>query len=152
MALIQPQPCSCVLFAPLFFFSRLGKAAAAAAAAAAATCQACKARPELVSVSPSSLSFLLTICLAATKGGFRGSQVKGIWAHKKRGGWGCGRGEGRVGGFEGLVVTHWMCIAAPPTHSELLLRLVARPACAQRQADFKKQGGDHFTGGVPRFL
>lgn len=71
---------------PSVFFSRLGKAAAAAAAAAAATCQACKARPELVSVSPSSLSFLLTICLAATKGGFRGSQVKGIWAHKKRGG------------------------------------------------------------------
>lgn len=57
-------------------------------------------------------------------------------------------GEGREGGgFEGLVVTHWMCIAAPPTHSELLLRLVARPACAQRQADFKKQGGGSFHGG-----
>lgn len=58
-------------------------------------------------------------------------------------------GEGREGGgFEGLVVTHWMCIAAPPTHSELLLRLVARPACAQRQADFKKQGGGIISRGA----
>lgn len=61
-------------------------------------------------------------------------------------------GGGRGGSFEGLVVTRWMCIAAPPTHSELLLRLVARPACAQRQADFKKQGGSFHGGRSPIFV
>lgn len=44
---------------------------------------------------------------------------------------GGGGGDGR--GFEGLVVTHWMCFAAPrkcaPSKS-----IDARPACAQRQA------------------
>lgn len=38
---------------------------------------------KLVSVSPSSLSFLLTICLAPTKGGFRAAKLKEYGLIKK---------------------------------------------------------------------
>lgn len=40
---------------------------------------------KLVSVSPSSLSFLLTICLAPTKGGFRVAKLKEYGLIKKGG-------------------------------------------------------------------
>lgn len=150
MALIQPQPCSCVLFAPLFF-SRLGKAAAAAAAAAAATCQACKARLELVSVSPSSLSFLLTICLAATKGGFRGSQVKGIWAHKKKRRVRLWEGGGKGEALKDLLLLIG-CVSLRRRRTVSSPCDSLRVLHARNVKRTSKNRGDHFTGGVPRFL